>query len=178
MLGVLGVLAFKEESREVASTNEGPNEKADDSASDEPVGEGNQNDADIAKNDSLSPTPEEKRIISHQHKFFNKTAGWGAISSIEWINQKNNAEDLILALSETKKSDRLEADLFRVMQLAQLVADGEKDITLVLYLHRMFHDLDIEVNSYITKDYFGVTEIGEGNKVKAVTKIIEKSSKE
>jgi hypothetical protein len=62
------------------------------------------------------------------------------------------------------------------MQLALLVATVKK-IKNVVFAQK-FYDLDVGFNGSRTKDYFGVTMIGEGNKVKSVTKLIKKKSKQ
>lgn len=124
---------------------------------------------------SKALTTEIKQLIKDQHKFFNESAGWGGIDSIKWNEQKNHAKALIEDLSKTEISTTLEADFARITELASIISNGKKDKTVILYLHRLFHDLDVEINDYRSKDYFEVTEIGEGKKVEAVRKVIEKN---
>ncbi|MBM6616517.1 hypothetical protein [Bacillus suaedaesalsae] len=116
----------------------------------------------------------EKEFISNQHDFFNETTGWGEIESLQWKKQKENASGIIDFLSNTELSPKLQSDFTAIQELSKLVADGETDKKIVLYLHRLFHDLDIEVNGYRSKDYFEVTEVGNGEKKEVVTELIEK----
>jgi hypothetical protein len=179
MMAFAYILSFTNESTadQTASDRvEKPNHEVSESKS---INDNREDEDETEKEGGLvGPTTEEKQLISEQHKFYNKTTGWGSISSLEWKNQQQNAELLIKELSETKISDKLETDFNHLLKLATLLAEGKKDKKLVLYLHRVFHDLDIEVNDYRTKDYYGVTAYGTGDSVKDVTKLIEKKSKQ
>ncbi|KAA0544891.1 hypothetical protein FZW96_18870 [Bacillus sp. BGMRC 2118] len=117
---------------------------------------------------------EEKEFISNQHDFYNKTTGWGEINSLQWKKQKENASGIMDFLSNTELSPSLQSDYTTIKQLSTLIENGEKDKQAVLYLHRLFHDLDIEVNGYKSKDYFEVTEVGNGENREAVTEFIKK----
>lgn len=116
---------------------------------------------------------EEKEFIANQHDFYNKTTGWGEIDELHWKEQKSNAEAVIDFLSNSELNAQLQVDFSRIQQLSTFIADGEKDKEAVLYLHRIFHDLDIEVNGYRSKDYFEVTDVGNGEKTEAVMNLIE-----
>ena len=67
-------------------------------------------------------------------------------------------------------------DFDRIRSLATFIIEKEKDKQNVVMLHRIFHDLDIDMNNYENEDYFEVTNYGEGKKQKEVLKQIKPNS--
>ncbi|MGM8366716.1 hypothetical protein ACLIBG_14770 [Virgibacillus sp. W0181] len=100
-------------------------------------------------------------FISDMHDFYNKTTGYGAINSLDWEEQKEQAEYVGGFIDETLpviENKRLKTDLETIQKLAQS-ARNEKDAELIRDLHRMFHDLDIALNKYSNYDkIWDVTE--------------------
>ena len=141
-------------------------------------------DSDKDKNDSISestptssePTTEEKYFISENHKFYNNTTGYGKINSLTLSEQKKNAEGIIQLLPKLESSTALQTDLNRIRLLAENIVNGKNDLkSNVLYLHRMFHDLDVFVNKFTHKDEFKVTDFGNGRKTNQVTRLIDET---
>ena len=64
-------------------------------------------------------------------------------------------------------------DFDRIRSLATSIIEKDRDKQNVVILHRIFHDLDIDINSYENEDYFEVTNYGEGKKQKEVLKQIK-----
>jgi hypothetical protein len=98
-------------------------------------------------------------FIREFHTKYNDTLGWGRIDSVEWEEQREIASE-ITAVLETVETDNhaLQTDFDTISTYSKTIEDGNKDKKILLQLHRYFHDLDIEFNSYNkTKDYFNVT---------------------
>lgn len=100
-------------------------------------------------------------FVSKMHNFYNETTGYGAINSLEWNEQKEQASKVLVKLDEQlpKVNDEaLKSDLERIMNLAEK-AKNEPETDHIRNLHRMFHDLDIALNNYNGYDtIWNVTE--------------------
>lgn len=99
-------------------------------------------------------------FINQFHTKYNDTLGWGRIDKVDWEEQREIASEIItvLATVETDNPD-LQADFDTISNYSRSIANGSKDKKILLYLHRYFHDLDIEFNEYNrTSDYFNVTK--------------------
>ncbi|MCP3032055.1 hypothetical protein LF817_11930 [Halobacillus sp. A1] len=100
-------------------------------------------------------------FVSDTHDFYNETTGYGRTASIDWDEQRSKAEEVLSEienLSPDVEFDPLQNDLSKIKGLANNVMDGE-DLDDVRDLHRMFHDLDIALNSYNGSDkIWNVTE--------------------
>lgn len=104
-------------------------------------------------------------FISDFHKQYNQTLGWGRIDSVDWKEQRDIAGEILEILSSirTEHAD-LQTDFKQIESYAKTIEQGKKDKGSLLYLHRYFHDLDIEFNGYNkTGDYFHVTEFKAKN---------------
>jgi hypothetical protein len=90
--------------------------------------------------------------------------------------QKKNAEGIIQLLPSLEGSTALQTDINRIRLLAENILNGKNDLQdNVLYLHRMFHDLDLYVNNFSHKDEFKVTDFGKGKKTNQVTRLIDET---
>ncbi|WP_102263198.1 hypothetical protein [Mesobacillus jeotgali] len=99
-------------------------------------------------------------FIREFHTKYNDTLGWGGIESVDWEEQRDIASE-ILSVLVTVETDNtaLKADFDTILNYSKTIEDGKKDKKILLQLHRYFHDLDIEFNSYNrTSDYFNVTK--------------------
>lgn len=99
-------------------------------------------------------------FIKKFHEKYNQSLGWGGIDSVKWEAQMETAAEIssILKGIQTDNGD-LQADFEAIAKYAKMIEGGERDKKALLKLHRYFHDLDIEFNSYKqTNDYFDVTE--------------------
>lgn len=89
-------------------------------------------------------------FIAEKHAFYNDTTGYGAINSLNWEDQRQQAKDVeekVIEILPTVENDSLKKDLLIIQQLAQR-AQTENEVTIIRDLHRMFHDLDIALNEY------------------------------
>ncbi|WP_079529177.1 hypothetical protein [Halobacillus hunanensis] len=100
-------------------------------------------------------------FVSKTHDFYNDTTGYGAIASLNWNDQRKKAETILSQIETLKPnvtSNSLKSDLEEIGSYASTVLEN-KDKETVRNLHRMFHDLDIALNSYSGTDkVWGITE--------------------
>lgn len=100
-------------------------------------------------------------FIAQNHKFYNQTTGYGAINSLDWDDQRMKAEEIIEKIDDfltMVEHDALTDDLKHIKKLAKQVLENE-EASIIRDLHRMFHDLDIALNSYDGYDkIWNVTE--------------------
>ena len=122
------------------------------------------------------PYVNESELIRQAHHFYNQTAGWGRINSLNWEEHRKFSQLLLNSLDVIKEKESLVKDFDRIRSLATFIIEKEKDKQNVVMLHRIFHDLDIDLNNYENEDYFEVTNYGEGKKQKEVLKQIKPSS--
>ncbi len=122
------------------------------------------------------PFVSHSELIQKGHQFYNDTTGWGRIEVLNWEDQQKFAQILLISLNEIEEKESLQKDLNHIQSLATFIVENNKEKEHILFLHRIFHDLDIDVNQYEHEDYFDVTQYGEGNKMKEVVKHIESNS--
>ena len=115
-------------------------------------------------------------MIQQAHHFYNQTAGWGRIDSLNCEEHRKFSQLLLNSLDVIKEKESLVKDFDRIRSLATFIIEKEKDKQNVVMLHRIFHDLDIDMNNYENEDYFEVTNYGEGKKQKEVLKQIKPNS--
>ncbi|WP_252315348.1 hypothetical protein [Sinobaca sp. H24] len=98
-------------------------------------------------------------IVRTSHQFYNNTAGYGGLQSLEMDKQIDQAEENIEHVNEMDPdSASLEEDLGEIKSLSESVA-ANREIEDVRMLHRYFHDLDIALNYYDgNTKIWGVTE--------------------
>ena len=97
-------------------------------------------------------------FISNWHDFYNDTLGWGKVDTASYEEQKEAAETILADLKNVKVTDEeIAEDLKDIQANAQALTEKE-DRTLMLDLHRYFHDLDIYFNGYSYNQTFGITE--------------------
>ncbi|WP_071394599.1 hypothetical protein [Bacillus tuaregi] len=127
---------------------------------------------EIASEPFVSPT----EFIQKGHQFYNDTAGWGRIESLNWGDQQKFAQLLLDSIEQLEENEALQKDFSHIQSLAIFIVENSNDKDHVLLLHRIFHDLDIDFNQYEHEDYFDVTQYGEGKKIKEVVKHIKSNS--
>ncbi|SFB28921.1 hypothetical protein SAMN04488072_11363 [Lentibacillus halodurans] len=94
------------------------------------------------------------QFVSDTHDFYNETTGYGGISSLDWDEQRKEANAILEILDEELpdvEDGALQEDLEHIQELANAVMN-EEDSSRVRSLHRIFHDLDIALNDYNTYD--------------------------
>ncbi|WP_163971131.1 hypothetical protein [Oceanobacillus halotolerans] len=100
-------------------------------------------------------------FVSDMHDFYNDTTGYGGINNLNWDEQAEQAEYVDGMISDFLSEVNNEAllnDLQHIQELAQNALESQ-DADYVRNLHRLFHDLDIALNSYDGYDkIWGVTE--------------------
>jgi len=101
------------------------------------------------------------KFVSSKHDLYNETTGYGGIGDLDWDKQIEQAEHIEVTLEDkipSVKNQTLKNDLTNVRELADQTMEN-KDTDNVRELHRMFHDLDIALNSYNGSDkIWNVTE--------------------
>ncbi|MFD2924481.1 hypothetical protein [Halobacillus naozhouensis] len=101
------------------------------------------------------------KFVSKTHDFYNDTTGYGAINSLDWKKQREKARTILSEVKSLKAnvtSESLIVDLEEIESYASAALE-EKDKETIRNLHRMFHDLDIALNSYSGTDkVWGITE--------------------
>ena len=122
------------------------------------------------------PYVNESELIQKAHHFYNQTTGWGRINTLNWEEQKKFCHIIISSLDVIQEKESLEKDFDHIRSLATFILEKERDKQNVVMLHRIFHDLDIDMNNYENKDYFEVTNYGDGKKQKEVLKQIKTNS--
>lgn len=96
-------------------------------------------------------------LISNYHDYYNNTLGWGKYKAVEKNVQLENANQLLEELNQLEYENKVEKkDITHISQLAEIYIQTE-EANALLYLHRIFHDLDKAVNDYKHKDTFGAT---------------------
>lgn len=99
--------------------------------------------------------------IAEAHQFYNKTTGYGAIKSLDWEEQRDEAALLNAQLEKNLsqvKHDALQKDIQKLIGLTGDVAHEEEKETII-HIHRLVHDLDIALNDYSGYDkIWNVTE--------------------
>ncbi|MFC7370205.1 hypothetical protein ACFQPF_00755 [Fictibacillus iocasae] len=104
-------------------------------------------------------------IISKQHSYLNNLVGFGGAdvfkadyvqTSTGWIELK---EDIVWLREKGFAESNVWNDMDRARAL-MLVTIHYEDTMSLRYLHRIFHDLDVELNGYSDKDkkYWNVTD--------------------
>lgn len=110
------------------------------------------------------------KFVSSMHDFYNGTTGYGGIKDLDWNKQIEQAENIEATLEEripNVENQALKKDLANIQVLAKQTINKEESDS-IRGLHRMFHDLDIALNSYNGYDkIWDVTEtLGEADKMK------------
>lgn len=98
-------------------------------------------------------------VVSASHQFYNNTAGYGGLQSLDMEKQVDQAEENIEHVNEMNPdSTSLEEDLGEIKSLSESVA-ANREVEDIRMLHRYFHDLDIALNYYDgNTKIWGVTE--------------------
>jgi hypothetical protein len=106
--------------------------------------------------------PDTGQFIAQIHTFYNNTTGFGKDKALNYEQQREKAKLIIDTIDCFKPTGALGNDLGNAHKLAEIVMK-ENNHDAVVYLHRIFHDLDRASNNYKAKDEFGVTETFHGS---------------
>ena len=145
----------------VTNLIKGLNVGANDSESSDEMSDGTKQQVKKVQNTVGKEHQEIGKLIAAAHKFYNNTTGYGAIKSLDWDEQREEAALLINQLNEeiTKINDEaLLTDIQKLKNLAEQILNEEEKET-VIHIHRLVHDLDIALNDYSGYDkIWNVTE--------------------
>lgn len=154
---ILIVLSYSNMTNLIKGSNVGSN----DSESSDEMSDGTKQQVKKVQNTVGKEHQEIGKLIAAAHKFYNKTTGYGAIKSLDWDEQREEAALLINQLNEeiTKINDEaLLTDIQKLKNLAEQILNEEEKET-VIHIHRLVHDLDIALNDYSGYDkIWNVTE--------------------
>ncbi|MGG3560580.1 hypothetical protein ABES03_03010 [Neobacillus rhizosphaerae] len=103
--------------------------------------------------------------ITINHNYWNEELCWGRSKDFDFTLFQKKYKDYIGNLDkmiESVDNPDLKSDFMLTQDLLEQ-AEETKDISYLIDVHRMFHDLDVKYNNYATSDYFGVTKYGENN---------------
>ncbi|MDR6124767.1 FlaG/FlaF family flagellin (archaellin) [Bacillus sp. SLBN-46] len=103
--------------------------------------------------------------IKINHNYWNEELCWGRSKDFNFTLFHNKYKDYIENLNkmiDAVDDPDLKSDFMLTHDLL-VQADETKDVSYLIDVHRMFHDLDVKYNDYVTSDYFGVTKYGENN---------------
>lgn|SRR5690625_3879064 len=99
-------------------------------------------------------------LIAEAHQFYNKTTGYGAIKSLDWDEQRDEADRFNAQLEKESskiENEALQKDIQKLIELAENVNEEKKET--IIHIHRLVHDLDIALNDYSGYDkIWNVTE--------------------
>src|SRR5690625_1731111 len=145
----------------VTNLIKGLNVGANDSESSDEMSDGTKQQVKKVQNTVGKEHQEIGKLIAAAHQFYNKTTGYGAIKSLDWDEQREEA-DLLNAQLRKKSSkinnEALQKDIQKLIELTEHVAYEEKKETII-HIHRLVHDLDIALNDYSGYDkIWNVTE--------------------
>ncbi|MFS0752371.1 hypothetical protein [Oceanobacillus sp. 1P07AA] len=100
-------------------------------------------------------------FVASTHEFYNDTTGYGGINNLDWEEQKNKSEQVIMEIEKLTldvSDESLKQDLQSILNVSQQAIE-EEEAEDVRSLHRYFHDLDIALNDYQSYDrIWNVTE--------------------
>ncbi|MGG3571167.1 hypothetical protein ABES25_12080 [Bacillus gobiensis] len=114
-------------------------------------------DTDVAYKDEAKV----KEIIRKQHNYLNDLAGWGHLDSVDLRSLAESPEwqQLKEDISYLKKDGFSDSEVLNDLSNAEafFVIGQEGDSMSIRYLHRIFHDLDAEINGIEVDKIWGVT---------------------
>ncbi|KHF38849.1 hypothetical protein [Halalkalibacter okhensis] len=102
-----------------------------------------------------------KEMIAKQHHFLNNLAGWGNAETLDYQELKDDPQWLQLKediewLQESGFSEsEVLTDMNNAKEFMNVASSG--DTKSLLYLHRIFHDLDAEINDQEVDKIWNVT---------------------
>ncbi|MDX5475736.1 MAG: hypothetical protein LPK00_09410, partial [Bacillaceae bacterium] len=90
-------------------------------------------------------------IISIQHQFLNNVTGWGGLEVINMrdLITSDNWMELKSSVNWLKKEAFVPSKVLNDMENARvliIITERDGDKTSLRYLHRIFHDLDLNLN--------------------------------
>ncbi|WP_332697410.1 hypothetical protein [Halalkalibacter lacteus] len=103
-----------------------------------------------------------KSMIAKQHEYLNQLAGWGNAEKLDWLTLKEDQEwqqlkDDIVWLQESGFAQSVVlTDMENALEFLTVASTG--DSMSLRYLHRIFHDLDANMNGQEVDKVWDVTQ--------------------
>ncbi|WJP99236.1 hypothetical protein QT234_11110 [Geobacillus stearothermophilus] len=139
-------------------------------------------------------------MVRNHHKFYEDTLTYGRIENVNWEQQKEHADTLIREAKEilpeiTEQIKTMEQNNlldmasidddprslkfdFETLVVVLEIATSKKDKTGLVYVHRILHDLDVELNGTKTHK-FGMSSYHHGGENRpALWEYIKKNGRE
>lgn len=139
-----------------------------------------QEDTGIIHDDTIAERSERlSQFIATNHETLNSLNVEGQYENINWAivtSMKREVTDDIEGILQNKKiySQSMEIDFERIVKLLEIATD-KNDPEAVLYIHRIFHDLDVEFNNYTPHNKYGFSNYdGGGENQLIIADYIEK----
>ncbi len=115
----------------------------------------------IKENPPINISNQETILIAEYHAKYNGLTGYGNIEDLDMNDAKRLSakleEEMKEIISQGIANQKLADDFKKIHALAE-ATKNKVDKDQVRLIHRYFHDLDIAVNQYKSKDVFGVTK--------------------
>jgi hypothetical protein len=115
------------------------------------------------KNESNINNADIGNYISRNHDYWNEALCWGRSENFSFVVYEKRFKEYINDLNEiiNAANDKdLKEDFIHAKELLE-TAHKTKDVSLLIDVHRIFHDLDVKYNGYASNDYFRITQYGE-----------------
>ncbi|HWO76446.1 MAG TPA: hypothetical protein VNM69_11210 [Bacillus sp. (in: firmicutes)] len=103
--------------------------------------------------------------ISRTHDFWNRKLGWGRYKAYDFNEFHRNYEMYTGELNqmiEVSEDEYLKHDLTQAKEYLE-DAKTDEDIQSLIYVHRIFHELDVFYNGYDSEQYWGISEYAKNN---------------
>jgi hypothetical protein len=124
-------------------------------------------------------------VISVQHKYLNNITGWGGADTVNLRNLKTSDEwkELKAAVNWLKKEGFAPSKVLNDMENANaliMLVERNDDRTSLKYLHRIFHDLDVQLNEVTEEEgetnIWGVTHaFGNNREIRRVNNYLKQN---
>lgn len=103
-----------------------------------------------------------KQIISDQHAYLNDLTGWGHIDNvdIEYLAQSEEWQQLQKDVERLRTEGFAQSEAVNDMWNAEAfmrIATDSADLNSLRYVHRIFHDMDAEINGAEVDKIWGAT---------------------
>ncbi|MEO2223195.1 hypothetical protein [Priestia megaterium] len=134
-----------------------------------------------AKSAIASEEPQTEDVIHSGHTIFNGAICYGKDAGFdfegEWAEEMQTYKSKVEEQLPDIKDEKLQDDLKNVILLID-IGLNEKDITALIYAHRVLHDLDIVVDGYSdSKEIFAYSTFLNGEHKDSVTSLLKESHK-
>ncbi|RKQ33964.1 hypothetical protein [Oceanobacillus halophilus] len=129
-------------------------------------------DTEVENTEDVMKATKENTVIANIHEDFNDMTGWGRYHNFDFNNSKvlnrlQRIQEQIEAVIQESSDEALIGDFTNALLVLEKAIETE-DVQGILYAHRIFHDLDIHINNYDSKEIFGITEWKNGRQPRSI----------